>query len=122
MSYKPFSEKYHASLFKTETPLIVENKSDNDYFYVDDTEQALVGYRVYGQYAEVSLNRSTESVKVGFSPKFWNKFYSVPAKVLGVTQLIAEAENPKINILLRRQKWHEYAPNHWVINLDEKVK
>lgn len=122
MSYKPFSEKYHAPLFKTEAPLIVENKRDNDYFYVDDKEQALVGYRVYGQYAEVSLNRSTESAKVGFSPKFWNKFYSVPAKVLGVTQLIAEAENPKINILLRRQKWYEYAPNHWVINLDEKVK
>jgi hypothetical protein len=122
MSYKPYSEKYHASLFKTEAPFVVENKQENDYFYVDDEESTLVGYRVYGHYAEVSLNRSEQSKKIGFSPKFWNKFYSVPVKILGVTQLIAEAENPKINILLRRQKWYEYAPNHWVINLDEKIK
>lgn len=122
MSYKPYSEVYHAALFKTEAPFIVENKRDTDYFYVDEAEQALVGYRVYGNYAEVSLSRSDASTKRWFGPKFWNKFYSVPAKILGVTQLIAEAENPKINTLLRRQKWHQYAPNHWVINLDEKVK
>jgi hypothetical protein len=122
MAYKPYSELYHAALFKTEAPMLVENKRDSDYFYVDDDEGALVGYRVYGHYAEVSLNRSDTSTKRWFGPKFWNKFYSVPAKVLGVTQLIAEAENPKINTLLKRQKWYEYAPNHWVINLDEKVK
>jgi hypothetical protein len=121
MSFKPFSKQYHYSLFKTQAPLLVENKQENDYFYVDEVEQALVGYRVYGTYAEVSLNRSVESTKHSFGTKFWNKFYSVPAKILGVSQLIAEAENPKINILLRRQKWHEYAPNMWVVNLEDKL-
>jgi hypothetical protein len=121
MAYTPYSEKYHQSLFKSEAPMLVENKRDTDYFYVDEEEQALVGYRVYGHYAEVSLNRSDIGTKRWFGPKFWNKFYSVPAKILGVTQLIAEAENPKIKTLLRRQKWYEYAPNMWVVNLDNKV-
>lgn len=122
MAYKPFNQLYHEPWFKAQTPLLVENKQENDYFYVDEVERALVGYRVYGHYAEVSLNRSETGHKHWFGKKFWNKFYSVPAKVLGVTQLIAEAENPKIKALLRRQKWYEYAPNMWVINLDEKVK
>lgn len=121
MAYIPFDEIYHFKWFKTQSPLIVENRKENDYFYVDEDEQTLVGYRVYGNYAEVSLNRSTESTKHSFGTKFWNKFYSVPAKVLGVTQLIAEVENPKIKYLLRRQKWFEYAPNMWVINLEDKV-
>lgn len=119
MPYIPYNQKYHYALFKTKTPLIVENKQENDYFFVDEVEQILVGYRVYGTYAEVSLNRADDVKKPAFSKKFWNKFYSVPAKVLGVNQLIAEVENPKIKILLRRHKWFEYAPNMWVINLKD---
>ena len=122
MAYKPYSDKYHSPLFKTIAPMLVENKQDNDYYYVDELEQALVGYRVFGGYAEVCINRSDESPKVMLGPKFWAKFYSVPAKILGVTQLIAEAENPKIKHLLKRQKWYEYRPGFWVINLDTKVK
>lgn len=121
MSYQPYNEVYHETWFKTQAPLIVENKQENDYFYVDDEELALVGYRVFGHYAEVSLTRSESGHKHWFKEKFWEKFYSVPAKILGVTQLIAEAENPKIKALLRRQKWYEYAPNMWVINLQDKA-
>lgn len=119
---KPYSEVYHEQWFKTQAPFIVENKQPNDYFFVDEDEKALVGYRVTDHYAEVSLNRSEEGTKHWFGSKFWQKFYSVPAKLLGVTQLIAEAENPKIKALLRRQKWYEYAPNMWVINLEDKIR
>lgn len=113
MPYTLFDTSKHSGMF----PYVPDNL-DKIIYFVDEDTDTLVGYQPFGEYAEISIDRVGKAK--WFSQSFLDDFYRT-AIILGFNQLIAEVENPKISYLLKRQKWIEYLPGLWYINLSDKV-